>query len=272
MNALVDAYTDDKEVRFGVAPHSIRAVPLQAIHQVAAWARAKNLPVHMHVSEQVAENAACLKEYGRTPIALLHHEGLLGADFTAVHAIHISQEEIAMFAEAQATICSCPTTERNLGDGIVPADIAMRSAIRFALGSDSQAQIDPLEDARQLDYHLRLSQQQRAILDQIDGVALSKRLFDSATVNGARSLGLNAGTLASGSPADFISVDLNDLSIAGHSEAALLPILIFGMNRSAVRDVWVNGRQILADGRHPLEEQIIGRYQDLHRRVWRATN
>ena len=268
MEALVDAYTDIREVHFGVAPHSIRAVPLQAIHEVSDWARNRSLPVHMHISEQVAENAACIKEYGRTPIALLHHEGLLAAGFTAVHAIHITHEEIAMFAQAGATICSCPTTERNLGDGIVAAGHAMRTAIPFALGSDSQAQIEPLEDARQLDYHLRLSQQQRAILDQIDGIALSQRLFDCATINGARSLKLNAGTLLPGAPADFISVHLNDPSIAGNSASDLLSTLVFGMNRSAVRDVWVNGRQILANGQHALEAEIIQRYQSLYERVW----
>lgn len=178
MGALVDSFPGANEVRFGVAPHSIRTIPLDAIHMVAEWARVRELPIHMHISEQIAENAACLKGYGRSPIALLQQEGLLRADFTAVHAIHITEDEIGMFAEAQATICSCPTTERNLGDGIVPVDKAMRSAIRFALGSDSQAQIDPLEDARQLDYHLRLSHQERAILDQIREVPLSERLFD----------------------------------------------------------------------------------------------
>ena len=121
----------------------------------------------MHVAEQVAENAACLREYGVTPVQLLSKERLLGPDFTAVHAIHISADEIAMLAEANSTICSCPTTERNLGDGIIAADRVMAAGINVAFGSDSQAQIDPLEDARELDYHLRLEQQERAILDPI---------------------------------------------------------------------------------------------------------
>ncbi len=121
----------------------------------------------MHIAEQVAENTACFREYGLTPIQLLSKERLLGPEFTAVHAIHINADEIAMLAEANATICSCPTTERNLGDGILAADRVMTAGIHVALGSDSQAQIDPLEDARELDYHLRLELQQRAILDQI---------------------------------------------------------------------------------------------------------
>jgi formimidoylglutamate deiminase len=267
--ALAGAYSHDCDgVRFGIAPHSVRAVPLDALHEIVAWARSKNLPVHMHVAEQVAENAACVREYGRTPLALLHHERFLGPEFTAVHAIHITDEEIAMLAEAHGTICSCPTTERNLGDGILAADRAMRACIRIALGSDSQAQIDPLEDARQLDYHLRLQQQQRAILDQIEDQPLSARLFACATANGARSLGLESGLLTRDSSADFITVDLNDLSIAGHSGGDLLPILVFGLNRSAIKDVFVSGKQILQDGKHALEEEIVARYQEAYRRVW----
>src|SRR5271170_3677724 len=156
MDALIGACSaTPSEVQFGVAPHSIRAVPLSDLKEIAAWSRQTNLPLHMHVAEQVAENEACLREYGFTPVALFNKERLLGPDFTAVHAIHVRSDEIAMLADAGATICSCPTTERNLGDGIIAADDVMAAGIRVALGSDSQAQIGPLEDARELDYHLR---------------------------------------------------------------------------------------------------------------------
>ncbi len=266
---LIHAFRHDPHgVSFGIAPHSIRAVPLDALHRITQWARQRSLPIHMHVAEQVAENEACLREYGHTPIALLHREKLLGPDFTAVHAIHISPAETAMLAQAHSTICSCPTTERNLGDGILAADSVMRAGIPIALGSDSQAQIDPLEDARQLDYHLRLSQQQRAILDQIDHQSLSARLFHCATINGAHALHCNTGTLAPHACADFITIDRNHPSIAGNTAADLLPMLTFGLQRSAVRDVFVGGKQVLRDGHHALEEEIISRYQSLHRKLW----
>jgi len=228
MAALVKSYpADSPEVRFGVAPHSLRAVPLRELKEIAAWGRERKLPLHMHVAEQVAENQACLREYGMTPVELLASENLLGPDFTAVHAIHITGEEIAGLAGASATICSCPTTERNLGDGVIVADQVMRAGIRIALGSDSQAQIDPLEDARELDYHLRLDRQQRAILDQIGEQTLASRLFDCATVHGARALGISAGELAPGAFADFITVDLDEVSIAGNSGEDLLPLAVF---------------------------------------------
>jgi formimidoylglutamate deiminase len=269
MTTLIEGCSaNPTEVRFGVAPHSIRAVPLPDLKEIAVWSRASKLPVHMHVAEQVAENTACLREYGRTPVDLFNRERILGPDFTAVHAIHINSDEIAMLADADSTICSCPTTERNLGDGILAADNVMAAGIRVALGSDSQAQIDPLEDARELDYHLRLEQQKRAILDQTAAKPLASWLFDCATVHGAQALALPGGDLTAGSLADFFTVDLHDVSISGHSAEDLLPILVFSLNRSAIRDVVVNGRFILRDQQHMHQNEIVSRYNDVHRKVW----
>ena len=256
------------DVRFGVAPHSIRAVPLDELHEIVSWARSNSLPIHMHVAEQIAENVECQREYGYTPVELLAREELLGKDFVAVHAIHLSSEEIATFAKSQAIVCSCPTTERNLGDGIVRVDALMKLGVRHALGSDSQAQIDSLEDARQLDYHLRLVQQQRAVLDQIDYRPIAERLFDCATIHGAHALAVESGSLRPGEYGDMVSIDLEDISVAGHTPDTLLPLIVFGANRTAIRDVVVNGKTILQDGHHPLQEEIVSSYQQVYRRVW----
>ena len=271
MEALSKEYpADSTEVRLGVAPHSLRAVPLRELEEIAAWTRERQLPLHMHVAEQIGENEACLREYGLTPVALLSREGLLGPDFTAVHAIHITSDEIELLARANATVCSCPTTERNLGDGVIAADLVMRQGIRIAFGSDSQAQIDPLEDARELEYHLRLERQQRAILDQIGEQTLASRLFDCATVHGARALGVPSGGLIAGSSADFFTVDLDDVSIAGNSGNDLLPLAVFSLSRSAIRDVMVNGHWVVRNQRHPLQEEIVARFKELHRKLWGA--
>ncbi len=270
MDALVEGFpANSAGVRFGVAPHSIRAVPLPDLEEIAAWSRARKLPLHMHVAEQIAETTACVREYGYPPVELLSRNRVLGPDFTAVHSIHINASEIEILSQAEATICSCPTTERNLGDGVLAADRVMRAGIRVALGSDSQAQIDPLEDARELDYHLRLRDQERAILDQIEGEALASRLFACATVNGARALSVPTGEFIPGSFADYFTVDLDDLSIAGHPADDLLPITVFSLNRSAIRDVIVNGRFIVCDQQHPLQNEIVARYKEIHGRVWR---
>src|SRR5579863_3490393 len=256
------------QIRFGVAPHSIRAVPLDELCDIAEWSRNRKLPVHMHVAEQRGEVTACQREYGLTPVALFEREKLLGPDFTAVHAIHISMQEMDQFAASGGTVCSCPTTERNLGDGVLAADELALRGIRIALGSDSQAQIDPLEDARELDYHLRLAREQRAILDQIGNQELATRLFECATVNGARSLMIPGGDLEAGSPADFFTVQLSDPCVAGNSPNDLLSPIVFSLGRSAICDVAVRGRLIVRDREHSDQREIISRYENVYRKVW----
>jgi formimidoylglutamate deiminase len=267
MEALL-GMAQGERVHFGVAPHSVRAVPLPELREIVAWTRAHKLPLHMHVAEQVAENDACVREYGATPVKMLAREGILGLDFTAAHGVHVTAEEIAMLAESGATVCSCPTTERNLGDGFVRADEILGAGIRIALGSDSQAQIDPLEDARELEYHLRLQQQKRAMLDQVRGKALAAQLFECATVSGARALGVATGELKAGALADFFTVDLGDVSIAGNSGEDLLPMLVFSLSRMAIRDVVVGGQFALRDGVHAEQEAIVSRYRSVYERVW----
>jgi formimidoylglutamate deiminase len=256
------------EIHFGVAPHSIRSVPLDDLAEIIAWGRNRGLPVHMHVAEQRDEVTACEREYGLSPVALFERESLLGPDFTAVHAIHISPEEMDQFARSGGTICSCPTTERNLGDGVLAADLLALRGIRIALGSDSQAQIDPLEDARGLDYHLRLVHEQRAILDQIGSQELATRLFEYATISGATSLRVPGGSFEAGSPADFFTVDLSDPSIAGNSADDLLSQIVFSLDRAAICDVAVCGDFIVRDRCHQDQQEIISRYQKVWRKVW----
>jgi len=230
----------------GVAPHSVRAVPLDYLKPIVAFANERALPVHMHVAEQPAEVSACIAEYGRSPVALLETEGLLSKHFTAVHAIHVTPKAIAALARSGAFVCACPTTERNLGDGVVPADAYFDGGVRIALGSDSQIQIDLLEDARELEYHLRLQNMERNVLAPM----LAERLFDCATINGAASIGFEGGRIKPGAPADFFTVDLNDLSIAGSSPDDLLTNIVFSLARTAVRDVVVAGKRIVEDGKH----------------------
>ncbi|HYO63730.1 MAG TPA: formimidoylglutamate deiminase [Pyrinomonadaceae bacterium] len=279
----------------GVAPHSVRAVPLPLLRELCAFAEERRLPVHMHVAEQRAEIEACLAEHGRTPVELLSREGLLGARFTAVHAVHVTPDEAFALGRARANVCACPTTERNLGDGIVPADLLLGHGVPLSLGTDSHTQIDLLEDARELEYHLRLQHQARNVLAPRDDdgataggdderplglriPALAARLFDCATFGGARSIGMieeeedafdeGRGMLAAGRAADFFTVDLNDLSIAGASEDDLLPAVVFSLARTAVRDVAVGGRLILEDGRHADAAEIVARFNALQRKLW----
>ncbi len=267
--ALARAIAEQDGVSMGVAPHSVRAVPLNALKEIVQWASQRELPVHMHAAEQRAENVACEEEYGATPVQLLARNGLLTHRSTLVHAIHVSPDEMSAIAESGATVCSCPTTERNLGDGIIDAEAAIAKGVRFCFGTDGQATIDLLEDARELDYHLRLVREQRVILDGAAEMDISRRLLGYATAGGARSLGLNAGNLRRGAYADFFTVDLNDVSIAGAAADELTAAVVFGMDRTAVCDVVVGGERIVANGRHALQEEIVRRYGEVSARVWR---
>lgn len=259
-------------VTVGAAPHSIRAVPLADIQSISAESRSLNLPIHLHVSEQPAENTACQAEYGPTPVTLLDAHGLLTPSTTLVHAIHLNDFEFTRVAASGTTICSCPTTERNLGDGIFPADTAFRLGIPVAFGTDSQAQIDLLEDARQLEYHLRLRDRERAILDASARDSWASRtpigpaLLHSATAAGYRALGLPGGSLSPGDPADFFTIDLSDTSILGLTPAELPTQAVFALNRAAIRDVAVQGRVLLHDRQHPEADSIRDRYLAVQRR------
>jgi formimidoylglutamate deiminase len=254
----------------GIAPHSIRAVPLDSLRSIVAWAGQRGLPVHMHVAEQPAELAASVREHGATPVALLAREGLLSERSTLVHGIHVTPQELDAIAAAGATICSCPTTERNLGDGIIAAEEAAARGIAFAFGSDSQTLIHPLEDARELEYHLRLRDIERVRLDAIAGQDMSQRLFQYASAGGARSIGLRGGHLAPGEFADFFTLDLNHVSIAGVPAEELLPAFLFSGSLEAIRDVAVAGNWIVNDGAHEAQREIVARYAEVSRRVWRA--
>jgi len=248
----------------GVAPHSVRAVPLDYLKTVVNYASEQGLVVHMHVAEQTAEVEACIEEYGRSPVALLDTEGLLSEKFTAVHAIHVTPKAVSALARKRANVCACPTTERNLGDGVVPANAYFNAGVPISLGTDSQTQIDLLEDARELEYHLRLQRTARNVLapdEDNDESALARRLFACATTSGATSIGFDGGNLEPGAPADFFTVDLDDPSIAGSSVDNLLANIVFSLSRTAIKDVVVGGKRIVVDGRHAQQEQIVSEYE-----------
>ena len=261
---LAVALKGDSLVTVGLAPHSVRAVPKSWLEVIGrSW---KQGPLHMHVSEQPAEIRACAAEYGQRPVELIDSAGLLNERFTAVHAIHLERGEIERLGKAEATICACPSTERNLGDGIVEVDSLLAAGAKISLGSDSQAHIDLLQEAQQLEGHLRLLRLKRNVLAPAAGTpdSLAARLLDFMTVQGARSLGLTHGSLAAGEPADFVAVDLNHPTTLG-SDDSLLARVVMGGTGSAVTDVFVAGRRIIEQGRHADAEQTTRSFLEVLR-------
>jgi formimidoylglutamate deiminase len=255
----------------GIAPHSIRAVPMEYLAEITDYAHENGLPVHMHVAEQPAEIDECLAEHGFRPVELLKERNILDPSFTAIHAIHITENEIGYLSEAKAHVCACPTSERNLGDGAVPADRLAQAGVTTCLGSDSNVQIDLLEDARLLEYHLRMNKLERAVLARGSGEDnLAQFLLLSATETGADALKAPGGSLEIGRPADFFTVDLNDVSIAGAGHTSLLNNVIFSLERTAVRDVFVNGGLLVQDGHHALQDSVLGDFEAVQRRLWKS--
>jgi formimidoylglutamate deiminase len=248
---LASVYRGDPLVSFGLAPHSVRACPAAWVSELAREAERRGLPLHLHVSEQPREVEECRAEHGVSPVALLERCGAVGPRTTAVHAIHLDEEDVAVLGRAAVTVCACPTTERDLGDGVVPADRLLAAGARLALGVDSCVEVDLLAEARALEGHLRLLRQERGVLAEEGGATdlLARRLYRFASAGGMASLGLPGGALAPGEPADFVVVSLEDPSIAGATADDLLALVVFSMARTAVRDVHVAGVPVVQDGR-----------------------
>ncbi len=187
--------------RVGAAIHSVRAVPPEQLGVVVE--AAQGLPLHVHLSEQVAENEACLAATGRTPTQLLADAGALGPLTSAVHATHLSDTDVRLLGETRTRVCFCPTTERDLADGIGPARRLTEAGAVLTLGSDSHAVIDLFEEMRAVELHERLATQQR-------GHFSAAELLAAATRDGHESLGFpDAGSLAVGQRADLVAVDLD---------------------------------------------------------------
>ncbi|MGI8958986.1 MAG: formimidoylglutamate deiminase [Bryobacteraceae bacterium] len=254
----------------GIAPHSVRALPINYLTEITDYAHENGLPVHMHVAEQPAEVDECLDEHALRPVELLYRNNILNSSFAAVHAIHITEDEIGYLGTAKAHVCACPTSERNLGDGAVPANRLGQAGVNICFGSDSNVQIDLLEDARLLEYHLRMNKLERAVLAPPSGEdQLAQLLFASATETGAAALKAPGGSLEVGRPADFFTVDLNDVSIAGAGHESLLNNIIFSLERTAVCDVFVDGEPIIQDGHHALQEAVLSDFEAVQRRLWK---
>jgi len=254
-------------VSFGLAPHSVRAVPRDYLKTISGWAQTRGIPLHMHVAEQPAEIEACVAEYGATPFEFLDELGLMTPDFTAIHAIHLQAGEIERMGRGKITVGACPTTERNLGDGILNADALIDAGVSIAFGTDSHTQTDALENARELESNLRLRHLQRAVLDGRQGESLPVLLFDFATRAGARSLHVEAGSLEAGKSADFFTVDLSEASIAGSLQDELLTNIVFSMSPRAIRDVVVDGKVVIDAGRHALQDVIVEAFRNVQIRL-----
>jgi formimidoylglutamate deiminase len=246
---LGDAYGNDPQIALGIAPHSLRAVSLDDLPQLVELADAlgrRNVPIHMHASEQVREVDACLATHGTTPIALLAQLVELGPRWCLIHCTHATGDERRTVVEKGAVAGLCPTTEASLGDGIFPAARFVRDGGRIAVGTDSNVSIDVAEELRWLEYVQRLASRERNLMHADGAPFVGRYLYEIALRGGAQAAGRPVGALAPGASADLVALNCD----AGTDPDSALGVALFRSGAWDVRDVVAGGRHAVRDGRH----------------------
>lgn len=250
VSALMKRYKNEPLVQIGLAGHSVRAVRKEALSELAAFARQQQLPFHMHVSEQPREVAECLQEHGVRPVELLAEAGVLDERFVAVHATHLSANEIDLLGAAKAFVCLCRTTERDLGDGLPQTAPLMQAGSRLCVGVDSHASSDAFEEVRAVEFDERSRTEARHV------AASATDLLEIGTQLGYQALGIGEMW-----PEDHVLLNAHDPSLAGISDDLLADAVIFGATPRAVDEVVINGKQIVQNGWHIDYDDIRRAYE-----------
>jgi len=259
------AYVGSPDVIVGTAIHSVRAVPKEQLGTVASTAAKFDAPLHVHLSEQRKENDDCLARYRLTPAQLLDTCGALGPGTTAVHATHLSQADVELLGDSETCVCMCPTTERDLADGIGAARTLFEAGAPISLGSDSQAVVDLFEEARAMELDERLRTERRGHWPSTD-------LLDAATTAGHASLGWGTcGQLHAGALADFVTVGLDSIRLTGTTLDVAAESVVYAATAADVRHVVVGGRVVVSDGVHMLVDEAPRRLGAAIRAVYRAS-
>jgi formimidoylglutamate deiminase len=255
--------------RTGAAFHSLRAVPLEALREAALRMREidPDMPVHIHVAEQLLEVQACKRETGLRPIELLLQTGLLTGHWCLVHATHATAEEIKGIAAAGAAVCVSISTEANLGDGFFDTARFLDANGRLCVGSDSQSTVAPAEELRWLEYQQRLRKRRRSVLASVAEPHVGTRLWRGAAQQGAQAIGQPAGTIEVGRRADWLVLDADHPTMVGATADTALDHLVFCAGDAAIRDVMVAGRWVIKERRHAAEDELRPRFAGLMRRL-----
>jgi formimidoylglutamate deiminase len=262
----------DSRTSLGLALHSLRAVPLQVLVEIAGefTRTAPSGPIHVHVAEQESEVADCLRRHGKRPVEALLDTGIVDARWCLVHATHITPAEVRGIVDSNAVVGLCPTTEANLGDGVFPFESFVQAGGAFGIGSDSQISIDPREELRLLEYGQRLMTRRRVIAQSAGQRQCGHYLYANSARGGYQALGFaHYAGLARGAPADIVVLDTDDDSTFALRDEQLLDGHVFASRNTTVRDVMVGGEWIVRGARHVREESIRARYRECIRALCR---
>ncbi|WP_372012366.1 formimidoylglutamate deiminase [Pseudoxanthomonas sp. 10H] len=250
---------EDDTLRVGVAFHSLRAVPPEAMAS-ALDALPPGIPLHLHIAEQIGEVQDCLAVRDARPVEWLLDHVPVGPDWTLVHATHLSAGEVAGIAASGATVAICPTTEANLGDGLFPLRDYLDAGGAWGIGSDSHASVSPVEELRWLEYGQRLHTRHRNIAVGTSS-SVGETLLHGALASGARSTGQPVGQLSPGMAADWVGLDAEAPAFAGARPEDVVDRWLFAGNRPLVREVRVAGQAVVSAGRHRDRDAIADRYR-----------
>lgn len=255
------------DMRVGMALHSLRAVPEQAMRQVLASDLAVERPIHIHIAEQLGEVQDCLAIRGARPVEWLFDHADVDERWCLIHATHLTADEVARLARSGAVAGLCPTTEANLGDGLFPLAEFLDANGRLGIGSDSHISVSPVEELRWLEYGQRLASRHRNIAAREPAASVGEVLWRAALAGGAQAAGAAVGTLHDGARADLIVLDESSPLLAARDATSMLDSFLFAGNTPLVRDVMCSGRWVVRDFRHHDEARIAARYREVVERL-----
>ena len=260
VQSLQRATAGDSNCSVGIAPHSLRAIDRELLSRVAS--SLDNLAaIHIHIAEQTREVDDCIAWSGLRPVEWLFENFEVDGDWCLIHATHMTAAETARSADSGCVAGLCPTTEANLGDGFFNMLDYLDHGGRWAIGSDSHISIDPVEELRWLEYGLRLQSRRRNLLASVSQKSTGRNLLDGALGGGAQACGRNIGSIEPGYRADLVALDTNHPRLYGRKHDDIVDSWIFSGNQNLVRDVYVGGDKVIADGHHADETAIARDYR-----------
>lgn len=252
---------ENSTLRVGVALHSLRAVPEDAMNAVLRSGLVDEAPIHIHVAEQIGEVQDCLALRNARPVEWLLDHAPVDERWCLVHATHMTPEETVALAQSGAVAGLCPTTEANLGDGLFALKTFMDAGGVLGVGSDSHISVSPVEELRWLEYGQRLSTRHRNIAASDSSNSVGETLWGDALFGGTRAAGADIGEVDDGDRADLLVIDENSPLLAGRQIDSVFDTFLFAGNANLVHHTMVNGEWTVRDFRHRDEDRIAARYR-----------